>query len=133
VTTDEVGDAPRGAPSSTLDWLVRVAAPLLGLTGAVLHGVLRLSYVFFYMKLRTTPEEVGYGYVEILATQLIGAIELVLMVAALILAVVVSTRYLSVLLRSTRHRADPCPAAWGPRRSSCGGSAASPSCWQCSS
>ena len=76
-----------------IDWLVGVAAPLLGLIGAVLYGVLRLSYMFFYLQLRTTPEEVGYGYAEILATQLVGAIELVLIFAVLIFVSVITFHY----------------------------------------
>jgi hypothetical protein len=61
---------------------VRYAAPLLGVAGAVLFGVLRLAYVFFYLRLRATPEEVGYGYLEILSGQLIGTAELVLLLTA---------------------------------------------------
>jgi hypothetical protein len=66
---------------------VREAVPLLGAVGAALYGVLRLSYVFFYLQLRATPEEVGYGYVEVLAGQLVGAVELVLILAVLLLIV----------------------------------------------
>lgn len=68
---------PQAAPS-TLDWAVQYAVPLLGATGAALYGVLRLAYVFFYLPLRATPEEVGYGYLEVLSSQLIGTIELTL-------------------------------------------------------
>jgi hypothetical protein len=49
--------------------------------GAVLYGVLRLSYVFFYVHLRATPEEAGYGYAEVLANQLVGAVWLVLIIS----------------------------------------------------
>lgn len=73
--------------ATTLDWAVQYAVPLLGVTGAALYGVLRLAYVFFYLQLRATPEEVGYGYLEVLSSQLIGAIELVLFATIIIFAV----------------------------------------------
>lgn len=68
--------------ASLLDWTIRYAVPASGLAAAVIYGVLRLSYALFYQPLRATPEEVGYGYVEILAGQLIGAVELTLVVWA---------------------------------------------------
>lgn len=100
---DTCGQAGTSTQRNTLDWLVRVAAPLLGLTGAVLYGVLRLAYLTFYLQLRATPEEVGYGYVEILATQLIGAIELVLFGAILIFLAVLATHYLTSVVRRLSH------------------------------
>jgi hypothetical protein len=57
------------------------AVPLVGVIGAALYGVLRLAYLFFYLPLRATPDEVGYGYSQVLADELIGAIELVLLTA----------------------------------------------------
>jgi hypothetical protein len=57
----------------------RLLLPFVGVMGAVLYAVLRLAYLFFYLQLRATPEEVGYGYAEVLASQLIGAIELVVL------------------------------------------------------
>lgn len=70
--------------SAALNWIVRYAVPLAGVTGAALYGVLRLAYVFFYLWLRATPDEVGYGYSQVLSDELIGAIELVVLIAALI-------------------------------------------------
>lgn len=70
--------------SAALNWIVRYAVPLVGVTGAALYGVLRLAYVFFYLWLRATPNEVGYGYSQVLSDELIGAIELVVLIAALI-------------------------------------------------
>jgi hypothetical protein len=70
---------------SALDWAVRYAVPLLSAVGVLLYGVLRLAYVFFYLQLRVTPQEVGYGYVEILSSQLIGTVELVLLLTATLL------------------------------------------------
>ncbi len=92
------GDASR----EVLDWLVRVAAPLLGVVGAVLYGVLRLAYLFFYLQLRATPEEVGYGYSEILATQLVGAFELVFVVAVVIVGVRLGWQTAVAAARRTR-------------------------------
>jgi hypothetical protein len=70
--------------SAALNWVVRYAVPLAGVTGAALYGVLRLAYVFFYLWLRATPDEVGYGYSQVLSDELIGAIELVVLIAVLI-------------------------------------------------
>jgi hypothetical protein len=80
---------PRPEPSNhdgsaALNWIVRYAVPLVGVAGAALYGVLRLAYVFFYLWLRATPDEVGYGYSQVLSDELIGAIELVVLIATLI-------------------------------------------------
>ncbi|BBH68298.1 hypothetical protein ACTI_49830 [Actinoplanes sp. OR16] len=69
-----------------LDLTVKYVAPLVGLIGAVLFGVLRLANVFFYLPLRATPQEAGYGYLEILSGQLIGTVELALILAVFLLA-----------------------------------------------
>lgn len=78
--------------STLIDWTVKYAAPLLGLVGVALFGVLRLAYVFFYQQLRATPEEAGYGYAEILSGQLIGTAELVLLLTAVLVAGVLVAR-----------------------------------------
>jgi hypothetical protein len=70
--------------SAALNWIVRYAVPLAGVTGAALYGVLRLAYVFFYLWLRATPDEVGYGYSQVLSDELIGAVELVVVIAVMI-------------------------------------------------
>jgi len=74
----------RSAESAALNWMVRYAVPLTGVVGAALYGVLRLAYVFFYLWLRATPDEVGYGYSQVLSDELVGAIELVVLIAILI-------------------------------------------------
>jgi hypothetical protein len=72
---------------AALDWTVKYAAPLLGMVGAFLFGALRLAYVFFYLQLHATPQEVGYGYLEILGGQLAGTVELtVLLTATMVVA-----------------------------------------------
>lgn len=68
--------------------------------GAVLYGVLRLSYVFFYLQVRATPEEVGYGYAEVLASQLIGALWLVALMSISLTALIWLTRLAWVHLSS---------------------------------
>ena len=73
--------------SSILNWIVRYAVPLVGVIGAALYGVLRLAYVFFYLWLRATPDEVGYGYSQVLADELVGAAELMVLAAVVISAV----------------------------------------------
>lgn len=55
--------------------------PYIGAIGALLYGVLRLAFVFFYLQLRATPEEVGFGYAEVLASQTVGAGWLVVLLA----------------------------------------------------
>jgi hypothetical protein len=88
---------------------VKYAVPLVGLVGAALYGVLRLAYLFFYLHLRTTPEEVGYGYSEILASQLIGAIELVLMITAILFVLGLALRYVISALRVAAKRSHKGP------------------------
>lgn len=69
-------------PTRSRGWHAALATlPYVGAIGAGLYGVLRLAYVFFYIPLRTTPEETGYGYAEILASQLVGAFWLVAILA----------------------------------------------------
>lgn len=58
---------------------MKYTAPLLGVVGALLFGALRLAYVFFYLQLHATPQEVGYGYLEILGGQLPGTAELTML------------------------------------------------------
>jgi hypothetical protein len=67
--------------------LAKSLLPFLGLIGGVLYAVLRIAYVSFYLQLRATPEEVGYGYASILASQLVGAIDLVVVIMLLLLIV----------------------------------------------
>jgi hypothetical protein len=92
----------RSAEPAALNWMVRYAVPLTGVVGAALYGVLRLAYVFFYLWLRATPDEVGYGYSQVLSDELVGAIELVVLTAVLISA---AGLVLSVLLSLARRAA----------------------------
>lgn len=98
---------------------LRDAVPLLGALGAVLYGVLRLSYLFFYLQLRATPEEVGYGYVEVLAGELIGAVELVAILSATLTIVWACLEVGRALLRGRRTKARQAGKAlrrgWWPR------------------
>ena len=57
-----------------LSLLKDYVAPGLALAGAVIYAVIRLAYFFFYHRLRTSPEEVGYGYSRILSESVVGAI-----------------------------------------------------------
>ncbi|WP_221321553.1 hypothetical protein [Actinoplanes sp. L3-i22] len=81
-------------PTRPLDWLAKYAIPLLTVGGAVLFGALRLAYFFFYQQLRATPEEVGYGYLEILSSQLVGTVELVALLTAALVMVNLGVRAL---------------------------------------
>lgn len=93
-----------------LDWAVRYAVPLLSGVGVLLYGVLRLAYVFFYMQLRATPQDVGYGYAEILASQLVGTIELVLILTLVFLVLACAGHGLYRLgLQVTRRAAGSVP------------------------
>jgi hypothetical protein len=85
--------------SAALNWIVRYAVPLVGVTGAALYGVLRLAYVFFYLWLRATPDEVGYGYSQVLSDELVGAIELVVLIATLIWIIGFSASIFALLAR----------------------------------
>lgn len=77
-----------------VDWTVKYAAPLLGIAGVAMFGALRLPYVAFYQQVRATPQEVGYGYQQILTGQLFGTIEL----TALLTVVLVGSRLLILSL-----------------------------------
>ncbi|HET6480869.1 MAG TPA: hypothetical protein VFG35_12640 [Actinoplanes sp.] len=62
--------------------------PAIGAVGVVLYGLFRLAYSFFYIRLRTTPEEVGYTYTRIISESVVGAVELILICATAIAAVI---------------------------------------------
>ncbi|MEU4426003.1 hypothetical protein AB0F81_35740 [Actinoplanes sp. NPDC024001] len=103
---------PARTPAGTalLDWTVRYAVPLISVVGLALYGVLRLAYVLFYAQLRATPQEVGYGYVEILSSQLVGTIELVLVVTIVFLVIACTghgIRRLVVRMTGRRVRRNP--------------------------
>lgn len=98
---DELGDHDG---SAALNWMVRYAVPLTGVIGAALYGVLRLAYVFFYLWVRATPDEVGYGYSQVLSDELIGAIELVVLIAVMIFIAAVVTSTLVPLARRAAGR-----------------------------
>jgi hypothetical protein len=66
---------------------IRDYLPAISVVGLVLYGLFRLAYSFFYIQLRTTPEEVGYNYTRIIAESIVGAIELILICAVLIAVV----------------------------------------------
>jgi len=90
--------------------MVRYAVPLTGVIGAALYGVLRLAYVFFYLWLRATPDEVGYGYSQVLSDELIGAIELVVLIAAVIFAGAMAASIVVPLTRRAAGRHTPAGA-----------------------
>jgi hypothetical protein len=90
--------------SAVLNWMVRYAVPLAGVIGAALYGVLRLAYVFFYLWLRATPDEVGYGYSQVLSDELIGAIELVVLIAAMTFIAAIAVSILVPLARRAAGR-----------------------------
>ncbi|MDI6105606.1 hypothetical protein QLQ12_44205 [Actinoplanes sp. NEAU-A12] len=98
------------AAGSALDWAVRYAVPLMAGVGVLLYGMLRLAYVFFYLQLRATPQDLGYGYVEILSSQLVGTIELVLVLTAVLVAVALTGRGLRRTAMILTGRARPAPA-----------------------
>jgi hypothetical protein len=99
---DTVAEKNPNAPA--LDWITRYAVPLVGVIGAALYGILRLAYLFFYLPLRATPDEVGYGYSQVLADELIGAIELVVLVALCIMPLAIAMSAAVRLLRRIRKK-----------------------------
>jgi hypothetical protein len=90
--------APLGSQITLVDWTVKYAVPLLGVAGAVLFGILRLAYVAFYQQVRATPQEVGYGYQQILAGQLFGTVELTLLLTVVLVGC-------TLFVRAIRHAA----------------------------
>lgn len=73
-------------PQRRLAAFVKDYLPAIGAVGILLYGLFRLAYVFFYVRLRTTPEEVGYTYTRVIAESVAGAVELILICALLIAA-----------------------------------------------
>jgi len=102
--------------TSALDWILRYAVPLVGVIGAALYGVLRLAYLFFYLRLRASPDEVGYGYTQVLADELVGAIELVILTAlCLMLAGTVGMISIQLLRRINSNSNSLGSVNWGMR------------------
>jgi hypothetical protein len=89
----------RRKDNAGLNFLRDYGLPILAILGVVLFGILRLSYLFFYLQLRTTPEEVGYDYARVLSESVVGAFVLVLLVFAPIMAVALAVRWLRASLR----------------------------------
>jgi hypothetical protein len=98
---DEFSQAP-----ALLTILRDYALPSFAILGPIVYAVLRLAYFFFYQRLRTTPEEVGYGYTRILAESVVGTVELLVLVFLLVL----SLRLCGRVLR----RAFPGVSRWWP-------------------
>lgn len=93
--------------SAAFDALKNYVIPSLSVLGLVLYGVLRLSYLYFYQQLRTSPEEVGYGYSEILVEALPGAIEVfVLLFLTLLVIAALANRLLGKLRKTNRELGD---------------------------
>lgn len=76
--------------------MVRDYVPVVGTVGVLLYGLFRLAYLFFYLRLRTTPEEVGYDYARLLAVAAGGAVELAILCGGLF--VVVTSAYAAARL-----------------------------------
>lgn len=113
--------APAAEPAPEVDRTRAVVAtvfrdylPGLGALGVVAYGVLRLGYMFFYARLRTTPEEVGYTYARILAESLVGAVELILLMA-MMLGIVVTLGWAARTLWTRWRRSTPTGTAPGGR------------------
>ncbi len=73
-------EGQRSPAKALLSLLKDYGVPAISILGVVLYGMLRLAYLFFYLRLRTTPEEVGYGYSRVLSESVVGAIELIVLV-----------------------------------------------------
>jgi hypothetical protein len=112
----DAGASPPRAGRTTLVTAIRDhVLPAVGAIGLVLYGLLRVAYVFFYLQLRTTPEEVGYGYSRVLSESIAGALELsaILGAALLVLAMAYYTgRALPRLIRP-----NPAGSRWQALRS----------------
>ena len=91
-----------------LGTVLREYGPLAGTVGLVLYGLLRLAYVFFYLQLRTTPEEVGYSYSRLLSESIAGAVELMLLCGTVVALLTVLYRVARIAVRRLTGR-------WGRR------------------
>jgi len=78
--------------------MVADVTPIAALAGSAAYVALRVAYLAFYLRLRATPEEVGYGYSEILAGALLGAVWLVFLLACLGTALGTAGRWLLTAL-----------------------------------
>jgi hypothetical protein len=78
--------------------------PSLSVFGIVLYGLLRLGYLFFYLQLRTTPEEVGYGYSRLLSESVPGALELILFVSIILAFPLLAISEVRVLMKNISKR-----------------------------
>ena len=75
--------APAAQPERTIgQWLADARAGL-ALLGIGLYAVLRLAYARFYEPFGLSPDELGFGYLELLAQSAIGAVVLLLVFALL--------------------------------------------------
>jgi hypothetical protein len=76
---------PAGNGPGLQSWikLAADAVPLVSVAGLLSYAALRIAYLAFYLRLGTTPEEVGYGYSQILGGTLVGVVWLVVLVAPL--------------------------------------------------
>ena len=88
---------------AVMTWVKEYGVATISVLGVILFGALRLAYLFFYLPLRTTPEEVGYNYSRVLSEQLVGALALVLLITVPIFGIALGIRWL--LRRKPRRRA----------------------------
>jgi hypothetical protein len=84
--------------SGLRNWASNNVVPALTLAGIALYVVLRLPYSAYYGTLGATPEDVGLGYVEMLARSAVGVAALVV-VAGLSTVLVFLYRFGLLLLR----------------------------------
>lgn len=87
-----------------LSVLTDVVAPAFAILGPLLYAVLRLAYFFFYQGLRTTPEEVGYGYTRILSESVVGTVELLVLIFVVVLAMRFFVRLAGRIMPKIRFR-----------------------------
>lgn len=87
-------------------WLAANVVPALTLIGVTLYVLLRLPYAMYYGRLGTTPEDVGLGYVEMLAQSALGlgavvfvGVLTVAIVATLVVVFALYARLLPAMVR----------------------------------
>ncbi len=104
-----MSSAPAGENEThkKLTLFIRDYLPAIGAVGVVLYGLFRLAYLFFYLRLRTTPEEVGYTYTRIISESVVGAVELIVIGAALIAAATAVYTVARIVLPTLRRRKRP--------------------------
>ena len=87
----------RQAPGEFSQWLRSNALGVLTIFGILIYAVFSIPTTFFYVRLGTTPSEVGFTYASVLSGAALGTTVILGLLIALFLYVVILFVYLIVL------------------------------------